>query len=355
MKRWNSCRWPACALALAALLACWQMTAQAAEPAAPPSDTALVSGTAPVSDIALALRTEQPLSTQRPFMEKQPTAVAAPKQAAVRLMSWNIRLDTPHDGSNAWPHRAGAVIALIRQQQPAVLGLQEVLHHQLVRLESALPGYQRIGVGRDDGQSGGEYSPLLVDSRRFVVQDSGTFWFNPDNQIGKAGWDAALPRICSWALLRDKSSGRLLRVLNLHLDHLGAEARRQSVALLASRLKQWQDGVPAVIMGDFNPSGTDQLLQVMATSLPQHRDALSLLSDGMPSDSMLSDSQHASSPAYSYYGWDQQPADGVRLDFLLLPPTQLKLQQAMLIADDPRQRRSDHLPLVADVLWPAPR
>lgn len=169
-----------------------------------------------------------------------------------KALSWNIRLDTPNDAELAWPHRAGKVINQLQQQAPDIIGLQEVMVHQLVRLESALPGYQRIGVGRDDGKNAGEFSPLLIRRDRFVILDSGTFWFHPSwapeaiqtgalhkgneevghglishGLIGKPGWDAALPRICSWALLKDKHSGKALRVLNLHLDHQGAEARRE--------------------------------------------------------------------------------------------------------------------------------
>lgn len=285
-------------------------------------------------------------------------AVAAAQPASnaghaetIRLLSWNIRLDTPADGADSWPYRAHGVIGVLQQQQPDVLGLQEVLWHQLVRLESALVGYQRVGVGRNQGladsRETGEFSPIFFRQSRFNLLDSGTFWLNPQNQVGQPGWDAALPRICSWVLLQDKQNGQRWRVLNVHLDHHGSLARREAVLLISRYLQQWQTqpaAAPAVLMGDFNPASGDGLLQTLASALPQQQDVLQL----KPS---------IDGPAYSFYGWGDTAASGVRLDFMLVPTTQVQVLQAQLMPvprPQPNQgqpphsgRWSDHLPLTA--------
>jgi endonuclease/exonuclease/phosphatase family metal-dependent hydrolase len=225
--------------------------------------------------------------------------------------------------------------------------------HQLVRIESAMPGFQRIGVGRDDGKNAGEFSPLFIRSSRFAIKDSGTFWFHPswapdiastgteqigDELIGKAGWDAALPRICSWALLEDKHSGKALRVLNLHLDHQGALARRESVQLIAAKVRHWQQSsaAPVVIIGDFNPAAGDGLLAQIQSSLPQYQDALELTAKPQ-------------GPSYSFIPWRGSEADAVRLDFILLRGDQFKVPAAGVIADGPPTRNSDHLALWAEL------
>lgn len=276
-----------------------------------------------------------------------------------KALSWNIRLDTPNDAELAWPHRAGKVILQLQQQSPDIIGLQEVMLHQLVRIESALPGYQRIGVGRDDGKNAGEFSPLFIRSSRFVIKDSGTFWFHPswgheavqtgaaqtgDEEvghgfIGKPGWDAALPRICSWALLEDKQSGKALRVLNLHLDHQGAVARRESIKLIAAKIRHWQQrsAAPVVVMGDFNPSAGDGLLAQIQTSLPLYQDALALTTKPQ-------------GPNYSFIPWRGTEADAVRLDFMLLRKDQFKVPAAGILADGPPTQYSDHLALWAELV-----
>ena len=70
--------------------------------------------------------------------------------------SFNIRYDNPADAVNAWPNRQHLIYGHLKTLQPDVLGLQEVLHHQLSWLNEQLPDYSYIGVGRDDGVIAGE-------------------------------------------------------------------------------------------------------------------------------------------------------------------------------------------------------
>tara|TARA_B100000678_G_scaffold281545_1_gene279506 strand:+ start:1090 stop:1965 length:876 start_codon:yes stop_codon:yes gene_type:complete len=170
---------------------------------------------------------------------------------AVRAMTFNIRLDIASDGENAWPNRKEHVFDLIRHEAPDVLGMQEVLLDQKCDLEAALPGYAFLGVARDDGREAGEFSPLAYRTDRFVLIDSGTFWLSPTPDVPGKGWDAAYPRIATWARLRDRTSGKEMRVLNTHFDHVGAQARAEG----ASQIARWVAagaGQPTIAMGDFN-------------------------------------------------------------------------------------------------------
>lgn len=171
----------------------------------------------------------------------------------LRVMTYNIRLDIASDEANTWTHRREMAAAVIRYQAPDVLGMQEVLLRQKRDLEAALPDYTIIGVGRDDGREGGEYSPLAYRTARFSVVTSGTFWLSPTPSTPSKGWDAAFPRIATWAVLRDNESGRSIRVLNTHFDHVGTVARRESANMIVSWLMMGEGGVlPTVVMGDFN-------------------------------------------------------------------------------------------------------
>ncbi|MEO0066458.1 MAG: hypothetical protein RI983_1784, partial [Bacteroidota bacterium] len=66
-------------------------------------------------------------------------------------MSFNIRLDAASDGENRWDLRKDRVSGLMQYYEPDFIGAQEVLHHQLMYLDSSLSNYSYIGVGRDDG------------------------------------------------------------------------------------------------------------------------------------------------------------------------------------------------------------
>ena len=114
---------------------------------------------------------------------------------------------------------------------------QEVLLHQKSDLEAALPDYAFVGVARDDGAEKGEFSPLAFRRDRFALIESGTFWLSPTpSQPGKA-WDAAYPRVATWAVLRDASGARVA-VLNTHFDHAGFQARANSAAMIADWAKE---------------------------------------------------------------------------------------------------------------------
>jgi endonuclease/exonuclease/phosphatase family metal-dependent hydrolase len=168
-------------------------------------------------------------------------------------MTFNIRLDLDSDGANAWPHRRAMVADLIRREEPAVLGLQEVLLHQKKDLEAALPGYAFVGVARDDGAEKGEFSPLAFRRDRFSLLESGTFWLSPTPSVPGKAWDAALPRVATWAILAERGSGLRIAALNTHFDHVGTAARANSAALIGDwSARRIAAGDAVIIMGDFN-------------------------------------------------------------------------------------------------------
>lgn len=205
-----------------------------------------------------------------------PTGTADASAVSIKAMTFNVRVDVAADGKNAWPNRKALVKALIHHEAPDILGLQEVLLHQKRDLEEALPDYAVIGAGRDDGKQSGEFAPLAYRSDRFELVDSGTFWLSPTPDVPGKGWDAALPRVATWAMLRERASGRLLRTLNTHFDHAGAKARTKSAELVG----QWsagaeQAGMPTIVMGDFNAvPGSEpyrHLINTAATRLSDSR------------------------------------------------------------------------------------
>lgn len=128
-----------------------------------------------------------------------------------------------------------------------VLGLQEVSGEQRVDLEQDLIGYRSVGQGRDPGGRG-EQCPVFF-RHALQVEAEGMFWLSPTPLTPSVGWDAQLPRICTWTRFPG------LTVFNAHLDHAGAQSRRESLHLIRRMARG-----SAVIMGDFNDSeGTPAL------------------------------------------------------------------------------------------------
>lgn len=193
---------------------------------------------------------EEPLPTSRP---------AQPK--FMRIMSFNIRYGTAKDGDDAWDKRKTFLADTVKAFDPDLLGTQEVLHAQAEYLKEALPGYGFVGRARDDGKEKGEYSPIMYRKARFDPTDSGQFWLSETpNEVGSKGWDAALPRICTWVLLKDKATGGAVLYFNSHWDHIGKVARRESGKLMRRRIEQQTaktketggGALSVVVTGDFN-------------------------------------------------------------------------------------------------------
>lgn len=122
------------------------------------------------------------------------------------VMSFNIRLNVESDKENAWPQRKQDVADLLTYYHPDYFGVQEALPEQMKDLKTGLKNYNYIGVGRDDGKEQGEFSAIFYDTGRLDVVKSGTFWLSETPEKPSKGWDAALNRICTYAVFKDKKS-----------------------------------------------------------------------------------------------------------------------------------------------------
>lgn len=186
----------------------------------------------------------------------------------VRVMSFNIRYGTADDGDDAWPNRRALVLDVIRAFDPEVLGIQEALAFQIDQLAGALPGHEVIGVGRDDGARAGEFSAILVARARFEIVASGTFWFSDTPEApGSMSWGNRIPRISTWARLRDRDTGRRFSVYNVHWDHESQPSRERSAALLLERIAARADSAePVLVTGDFNAGEANPAFRMLVES-----------------------------------------------------------------------------------------
>lgn len=174
-------------------------------------------------------------------------------EAELDVMTFNVRLDAAVDSFNNWKYRKENVSKMLAYYEPDIVGMQEVLKNQLDDLKERMPDYTALGVGREDGKEKGEYCPLFYKTDRFDLVDYGNFSLSetPDT-IGVKGWDAACERITTWAVLKDKKSGRQVAAFNTHFDHMGQIARRESAMLILQKIQEIAGDLPAVLTGDFN-------------------------------------------------------------------------------------------------------
>ena len=182
----------------------------------------------------------------------------------IKVMSFNIRVDTFLDGLNRWSNRRQMVCDTLADNAPDVIGLQEALDHQVRQIQHALPQYGNYAAGRNDGKQKGESCAIFYRKDRFDLDDCGTFWFSDTPaRPGSKDWGNIWPRICTWVHLVEKDTGTGFYVYNVHLDVFSQNSRQRSVELLAKRVASRQTADPFVVVGDFNMSLDNPAMQYL--------------------------------------------------------------------------------------------
>jgi endonuclease/exonuclease/phosphatase family metal-dependent hydrolase len=260
--------------------------------------------------------------------------------ARFTVVTYNIRYDNPADGPDGWAHRRDTIVDYLRSTSADIIGLQEAEPHQRAFLAEHLGEYGWYGIGRNAEHDEGEGTPIFYRRSRFDAGDRGTFWLSTSPALaGSRSWDAALPRVASWMIVRDRRTGRRLLVVNTHFDHRGPEARLRSADLLVDRIVQLAGTgagrLPVVVLGDFNSRPDEAPYRALTAS----RGELTLF-----------DARHASRTPHQ--GGDSTSnafkaiAPGARIDYVFVRDLDVVSHRI----EDPRIRgrfASDHQPVVA--------
>ncbi|MDR0507503.1 MAG: endonuclease/exonuclease/phosphatase family protein [Dysgonamonadaceae bacterium] len=172
----------------------------------------------------------------------------------IRVASYNVRYENRGDArnGNGWEQRCPVIANMTLFHDFDLMGTQECKHNQIEDLCLLLPEYAYIGIGREDGKTKGEYSAIFYKKNRFELLEDGNFWLSETPEIPSKGWDAQFERICTWGKFKDKNSGQSFYYFNLHLDHIGKAARKNSAQLVLNRIKELKGEYPAILSGDFN-------------------------------------------------------------------------------------------------------
>jgi len=266
---------------------------------------------------------------------------------SLRVMTFNLRYDNPGDGVNRWELRREFAADVIQESSASLIGIQEGLHHQVEWLDNILSDFPYVGVGRDDGAQAGEYSAIFIDTSRFEIIDSGTFWLSDIPSRPSVGWDASMERIATYVIVLERSSEPVsqqtpLLILNAHFDHIGQEARLESARLIRDKiqvLRQFgETSLPVIAMGDFNTGPGTAPIEVFSSFLL---------------DSYIVSETPPVGPVTTFNGFNVIPngyreADG-RIDYVFVSD-EFRVNSYSAI-DDLRNECyvSDHFPILVDI------
>ena len=264
----------------------------------------------------------------------QPDATQKNKKE-IRISSYNIRMDTPRDSLNSWPYRKENVKALILYHDFDIVATQEGFIHQIKDL-CEMPGFAYIGAGRDDGLEGGEHSAILYKTDRFSLLDSGDFWLSETPDVPGKGWDATCcNRICSWAKFRDNNTKSDFFVFNVHFDHQGVVARKESAKLMVQKIKEIAGNYPVIFAGDINSTPETEQIQTIETFM---------------SDSYRITEMPPYGPVGTFNGFRFDASLQNRIDYIFVSDHYRVLKYATLTDYLEQRYPSDHMPVVVDLV-----
>ncbi len=275
-------------------------------------------------------------ATQSVDLHAQSPAFGEP----LKVMSFNIRYGTANDGSNHWNKRNEMVVETINVFGPDLLGIQEALKFQTKFLKQRLPNHEFFGRGRQAKPNQGEYCGVFYRRARFSFVSGSHFWLSETpEQPGSKSWDSSLPRMVSWVRLKDKQSANHEFIFaNTHFDHRGAEARRQSAAVVREQLINRFADTPIILSGDFNARPTDQPYKILTTGANnEHRQLLDSFRvtypDPSPTESTIS-------------AWTGR-RKGNRIDWILHSPDFIAVNASINYHNQAGRYPSDHYPVDA--------
>lgn len=197
--------------------------------------------------------------------------LAVPAQEML-VGSYNIRYKNWNDSvnGNVWAKRCQVICDQVNFMNPLIFGTQEVLYNQLQDLQQGLDGYDYIGIGRDDGERGGEHEAIFYKKDQLTLLDSGNFWLSETPEKPGLGWDAACIRICTWGKFqvnaKKKKDRTTFYFFNLHMDHVGVVARREAAKLVVARIQEIANDARVILTGDFNVDQTNEIYNIFTDS-----------------------------------------------------------------------------------------
>lgn len=254
----------------------------------------------------------------------------------IKVMSYNIRLDTQSDGENQWSKRKEFLTDQVKFYMPDFMGVQEALLQQMNYIDSTLTGYSFIGKGRDDGKSKGEHSAIFYNSDKFKLLEENTFWLSETPEKPSKGWDAAYNRVCTYGLFQNKKTKKKLWVFNTHFDHVGDVARAESSKLILEKIRKInKDHFPVVLTGDFNLEAETLPLQLIKRELDDAQKVCRGIVFG---------------PEGTFNAFEFNKPVTTRIDYIFINRNMMEVTKFATLSDSKNCRYpSDHLPVYAEM------
>lgn len=177
----------------------------------------------------------------------------APKNEPITVITQNVRYCDDPNG-NSITRRAKRLSQLVEDYQPDIIGTQEVTvpWDDFFKAKYA-DSYGMVGAhdGGFDSTFGNKVA-ILYRLDRFELLESDTFWLSDTPHEPSKLEASKNKRICTWALLKDKTNDKTFLMCNTHLDTISDEVRLAQYKVIAAQLADKFAQYPTILTGDFN-------------------------------------------------------------------------------------------------------
>lgn len=180
----------------------------------------------------------------------------------LKIISFNIRFCDDPDG-NSIAERAPRLQAVTAPYAADLIGLQEYRPAWEEKIQGIYGEEYEIFNRYRAEYPDNEGSPILWRKDRFSCRNTGYFWLSDTPEIQSRGWDEVCNcyRMCVYAVLEEKNSGKRFTVMNTHFG-FGDRGQVASCELIHC-YSQKIGPYPVILVGDFNMRPTSLAYRAM--------------------------------------------------------------------------------------------
>ncbi|HEY9076779.1 MAG TPA: endonuclease/exonuclease/phosphatase family protein [Anaerolineaceae bacterium] len=170
----------------------------------------------------------------------------------MKIMCCNVRYSAARDGENHWFFRYPILLDVFGEHDPDIICFQEMSRWQYSTIRDGLKIFSAFGMV-DEPQGFHPVNAIFYRTNLFKQVSAGGYWLSETPHIpGTKSWNSACVRLCNWVRLIDQSSGKELRIVNTHLDHISQEARVNQARLINQDAAAYASAYPQILTGDMN-------------------------------------------------------------------------------------------------------
>lgn len=269
-----------------------------------------------------------------------------PQPSIHRVMSANIRvtgLEADNVKYRHWDDRKQYMIDVIRSNKPDVVMMQEVIYDSYAYCKQQLKEYIAFGF---EGPEMDPYTEgyhfigknvIFFRRDRYELVSAGCYWLSEDPTIaGSISWNTNRARHANWVRVKDRKTGKEVRLIDIHLDHKSQEAKVNQAKMIVREAAQYLPDFPQIICADFNSHKHHE--QVVHFTTNGWTDCYDALHDG----------KEFGRTAHGFLG-KNNPKPGARIDYILTKGAAKAISCEMITDHKGEMYPSDHYFMIAEI------